>query len=89
MVKGAESVARVAASPATRCHLLGFGDNSVDLQIRFWIRDPENGVYNVTSEVLLAIWDGFHEHGIEFPYPQRDVHLVGSDTIKVEMAQPD
>lgn len=89
VVKAAESVARVASSPATRCHLIGFGDNSVDLQIRFWIRDPENGVYNVTSEVLLAIWDAFHEHGIEFPYPQRDVHLVGNDTIKVEMTQSD
>ncbi|WP_412546468.1 mechanosensitive ion channel family protein [Maricaulis sp. MIT060901] len=89
VVKAAESVARVAASPATRCHLIGFGDNSVDLQIRFWILDPENGVYNVTSEVLLAIWDTFQEHGIEFPFPQRDVHLVGSDTIKVEMANPD
>jgi small-conductance mechanosensitive channel len=34
-----------------------------------------NGCSNVKSEVLLGIWDKFHEHGIEIPYPQRDLHL--------------
>ena len=87
IIKATESVPRVAKSPGTRCHLMGFGDNSIDLEVRFWIRDPGEGVYNVTSDVLLAIWDAFQEHGIAFPYPQRDVHLVGSDTIKVEVAQ--
>jgi small-conductance mechanosensitive channel len=32
-------------------------------------------VQNVKSEVMLALWDKFQEHGIEIPYPQRDVHI--------------
>jgi small-conductance mechanosensitive channel len=34
-----------------------------------------NGRANVTSDLLLGIWDRFAEHGIEIPYPQRDLHL--------------
>lgn len=89
VIEAAESIPRVMTSPKTRCHLRGFGDNSVDLEIRFWIRDPHLGVNNVTSDVLFAIWDAFRENGIAFPYPQRDVHLVGGDPIEVRMAPND
>ena len=54
---------------------MGFGNNSVDLELRFWIQDPMNGVTNVKSEVLLHIWDRFHANHIEFPFPQRDLHV--------------
>jgi small-conductance mechanosensitive channel len=33
--------------------------------------------------VLLLVWDKFHAHGIEFPYPQRDLHLKTPMEIKV------
>ena len=36
----------------------------------------KRGVANVKSAVLLRVWDKFHQHGIEIPYPQRDVHLI-------------
>ena len=26
--------------------------------------------------MLLRVWDKFHEHGIEIPFPQRDLHLI-------------
>jgi len=52
-----------------------FGDNSVDLELRFWINDPRNGVSNVKSLVMLNIWDKFQEHGVKIPYPQRDIHI--------------
>ena len=71
----AKSSVRVVESPAPRCNLMGFGDSSVDLELRFWIEDPHNGVGRVQSEVLLKVWDAFHENGIEFPFPQRDVHI--------------
>jgi small-conductance mechanosensitive channel len=54
---------------------MGFGDSSVDFELRFWIEDPHNGIGAVRSNVLLKIWDAFHENGIEFPFPQRDVNL--------------
>jgi small-conductance mechanosensitive channel len=71
----AGSVERVLADPEPKCLLIEFGDNSVNLQIRFWIADAHNGVQNVKSAVLLKVWDAFKEAGIEIPYPQRDLHL--------------
>ena len=78
-LEAAGTVERVLAAPEPRCLLRGFGDSSVDLEIRIWIDDPEEGRANVMSEVLLGVWDRFHEHGIEIPFPQRDLHLKSSD----------
>jgi len=77
-IESAIEVERVLDKPEPDCLLTGFGDNSVDLKLRFWIRDPERGVINVKSEILLIIWDKFHEHDIEIPYPQRDLHIRSS-----------
>jgi len=70
---------RIIERPAPRCHLTGFGDSSVNLEIRVWIDDPQNGRGPVVTECLLKVWDKFHENGIEFPFPQRDVHFKIDD----------
>lgn len=74
-IEAAEMVPRIQLQPEPRCQVTRFGDNSVDLELRVWVDDPQNGRGNVISEVLLGVWDRFHEHGIEIPYPQRDLHL--------------
>jgi len=66
---------RVINDPEPRCLLRGFGENSIELELRFWIADPSNGVGNMRSAVLLGVWDRFKEAGISIPFPQRDVHL--------------
>jgi small-conductance mechanosensitive channel len=71
----ARVVERVEVEPEPRCQLMGFGDSSVDLELRIWINDPTNGRANVISDVLLGVWDRFHENDIEIPFPQRDLHL--------------
>ncbi len=74
-LEAADEVDRVLKIPKPACLLKGFGDNSVDLEVRIWVRDPMNGCSNVKSQVLLQIWNRFHENHIEIPYPQRDLHL--------------
>jgi small-conductance mechanosensitive channel len=66
---------RVLSQPEPKCLFIGFGDSALELEIRFWIADAQNGVQNVKSAILLKIWHTFREHGIEIPYPQRDLHL--------------
>jgi small-conductance mechanosensitive channel len=75
MVAAAAATPRVLANPEPICQLSNFGDSSIDMDLRFWIRDPENGVANVGSAVRVAIWDTFKKHGVVIPFPQRDVHL--------------
>ena len=79
----AANTGRILTDPKPACLLKDFGESSVDLEIRFWIRDPMNGRANVTSELLLGIWDRFAEHGIEIPYPQRDLHLRSSNAFQL------
>ncbi|MCB1693440.1 MAG: mechanosensitive ion channel [Pseudomonadales bacterium] len=71
----AKEVERVLEDPPPAVLMHGFGDNSVDLEIRYWINDPMNGRANVASQILVRVWDKFKEHGVEIPYPQRDLHL--------------
>lgn len=73
--EAATTVDRVQEDPKPMCHLVGFGDSSLDFSLRFWIRDAEKGVTNVQGDVMLALWDAFKEHGIEIPYPHREVFL--------------
>ncbi len=75
MLEAADEVPRVLANPVPTCLLTGFGDNSVNLELRLWIEDPSNGVSNVRSQILFMVWDKFQQHNIEIPFPQRDVHL--------------
>ena len=74
-LEAASEVERVLDEPKSVCLLKGFGDSSVDLELRLWIDDPQNGVSNVKSQVLLLVWDKFHENRIEIPFPQRDLHV--------------
>jgi len=69
------TVERVLKTPAPRCNLMEFGDNSINFDLRFWINDPANGTMNVRSDVMMAVWDMLHEMGVEIPFPQRDLHI--------------
>jgi small-conductance mechanosensitive channel len=66
---------RVLNDPEPVARLMRFGDNGIELELRVWIQDPENGIANVTSDINLAFWTRFKENGITIPFPQRDLHL--------------
>jgi small-conductance mechanosensitive channel len=72
-----------------QAHLSGFGDSSVDFELRIWVSDPQQGLVNVASKVRLAIWDLFHQNGIEFPFPQRDLHIVSAEGLPHRRPDPD
>jgi small-conductance mechanosensitive channel len=80
-IKAASSVDRVLADKAAVCHIVGFGDSSVDYILRFWIKDPTAGLTNIRGNVYLALWDIFKENDISIPFPQREVKMLkpGSD----------
>lgn len=66
---------RILDKPAPVCLLKDFADNTVDFELRFWIKDPESGVDNIKSKVLLDVWDLLQKNGINIAFPQRDLHL--------------
>jgi len=70
---------RIIRDPAPVARLMGFGDSGIELELRFWIPDPQEGVNNVRSDVNRSIWRLFKLNGITFPVAQRE--------IRVEMAR--
>tara|TARA_R110002049_G_scaffold117332_3_gene270607 strand:+ start:1170 stop:2525 length:1356 start_codon:yes stop_codon:yes gene_type:complete len=75
-IDAAKSVDRVLSFKAPVCHIVGFGDSSVDYILRFWIKDPTGGLTNIRGNVYLALWDTFKENEISIPFPQREVLML-------------
>ena len=66
---------RVVDSPAPVCHLVEFGDSSINFVLRYWIKDAEKGLVNTKGDVMLALWDILKENDISIPYPHREVFV--------------
>jgi small-conductance mechanosensitive channel len=81
------TVTRILDHPKPVCLLIGFGESSVNLELRFWIRDPRNGISNVRSEVLLNLWDVYRVHDIELPFPQRDLRFRNPEALAEALAR--
>ena len=74
-IEAAESVERVISSQPPKCLVRGFGESSIDLELRVWVNDPQNGIANVSSEIYLEVWRRFKKARIQMPFPQRDLHI--------------
>lgn len=72
----ASAQARVGTDPGPSVFLVNFADNGIDLQLNYWVTDPENGFLGLSSAIMLDIWKHFNENGIEFPFPQREVRIL-------------
>lgn len=69
---------RVLQEPSPVAFFIGFGESSLDFELKFWIEDPLSGK-SITSELGCAVWQAFAQKGIEIPFPQRDLHLRSVD----------
>ncbi|MEJ2469601.1 MAG: mechanosensitive ion channel [Desulfuromonadales bacterium] len=66
--------------PESSAIFTGFGDSSIDFELRAWIADISKRL-KVKSELGQAIDRYFREADITIPFPQRDLHLrsIGSN----------
>lgn len=82
IVEATVGVNRIINNPKPVARLVSFSDSSVNIQARFWMSDPANGVANVKSDFLLNVWRLFKENNIEIPFPQQDIHIKEFPTIE-------
>jgi small-conductance mechanosensitive channel len=80
LIEATEGHRRILREPPPVARLMSFGDHGIELELRFWIADPQEGVNNVRSDVNRSIWRLFKQHGFTIPVAQRAVRL--------EMAEP-
>jgi small-conductance mechanosensitive channel len=57
--------------------ILNFGDSGINILVEFWMEGIDDGENRVGADLLLMIWSALRQHGIEIPFPQREVKLLG------------
>jgi potassium-dependent mechanosensitive channel len=78
LVEAAPAHPAVVEEPAPVALFTGFGDSSLDFEVRVWVREIAARL-PAKSAVLAEIDRRFREEGIEIPFPQRDLHLRSVD----------
>ena len=76
-VEIATATPRVIKIKPPTCLLAEFAEAGMKFALTFWISDPEAGMDNVRSDVMLSLWDAFKREGIRVPYPVREIRIRG------------
>jgi small-conductance mechanosensitive channel len=73
----AAAAPRALKGKPPNCILTEFAEAGMKFSLTFWIGDPD-GLDNVKSDVMLALWDAFKREGIRVPYPVRELRVRGA-----------
>jgi small-conductance mechanosensitive channel len=68
---------RVTELKPPTCLLAEFTEAGMKFALTFWISDPDAGMDNVRSDVMLSLWEVFKREGIRVPYPVRELRIRG------------
>lgn len=76
----AEIVKDVPAVTFDYCGMSAFGPSSLDFDLVFYSLQPDfNRSMAARSRVLLALFRGLQDHGLEFAYPTQTLFIEGMD----------
>jgi small-conductance mechanosensitive channel len=86
----ARTQSRVLEKPQPGAFVTALGADGIELEVGFWIRDPEEGTLAVRSEITRSVLRRFAAEGIQIPFPQRDIRIVAADgaTITTPSSEP-
>jgi small-conductance mechanosensitive channel len=73
----ARDTQRVTRLKPPTCLLIEFAETGMKFALTFWIADPDAGMDNVRSDVMLALWEAFKQQNIRVPYPVREIRIRG------------
>lgn len=85
LLAAAQAEERVLQEPAPLVFVKNFGESGIDLELSFWIADPENGEARLRSDINRSIWARFNRENIEIPYPKRQM-IPASNTAAVSVS---
>lgn len=83
MEQVAVGVPRVLADPAPGVSLKRFSPDGYELELGFWISDPEKGRGSVLSEVNKRIYALIQAGDIKLAFPARDTRLLDAQMLSV------
>ena len=76
MIVAAKAQPRVLVEPAPAVLLKEFAESGINLELGFWVGDPEQGVGGLRSDINIAFWRDFKQAGIAIPFPQREIRII-------------
>ena len=88
IIQAASSADWILAEPAPKVVVRNFGESSVDLQARVWIKEARKRMDTIDhiTDTVKALFD---ENGIEIPFPKRDITIVDRHTGKAHRQKKD
>lgn len=87
LMEVAEANPMVLSHPAPSPVFTGFGESSLDFELRVWLDNPNN-LIAARSELGMEIDRLFREARVEIPFPQRDLHLRSVDQVAGNNLRP-
>lgn len=83
LLEAAAQEAAVATDSRSDVVFIGFGDSALQFELRVWTSTHIHVPKVFISTMNFAIWEALARHGVEVPFPQRDLH-VKSGSLLVE-----
>jgi small-conductance mechanosensitive channel len=80
--------ADIMNDPAPRAIFSGFGESSLDFELRAWTAKADDWV-PIRSDLVTAVYAALTEAGIEIPFPQRDLNLRAGSEVPVKLENGD
>jgi small-conductance mechanosensitive channel len=77
LLEVAEANEDVLKNPPPAVRLIEFGDNGLKFELRAWTSTQTHRKGRLFSSLNFGIYEKFNENDIEFPFPQRDLHVRG------------
>ena len=78
LIQFARGHTRVIPDPPPTARIKQLADHGVELELTVWIKDPAVGEADLKSALFRDILDGFKTHGIEIPWPRRDIRVIAT-----------
>jgi small-conductance mechanosensitive channel len=75
LLQAAATNPSVLKKPEPLVRFMEFGDSSLNFELRVFTQELMNREGRLRSELNFAIDDLFREHGVQIPFPQRDIHI--------------
>ena len=88
LLEAASEHPRILVEPPPVSRLMEFAEYGMEVELRFWIGDPAEGVNNVRSDVNRRIWALFRKHGITIPPTQREIRILEGGASASTLAPP-
>jgi small-conductance mechanosensitive channel len=88
MEKVARDHPHILAYPAPKCFFTSYGDSAINFQLLAWTDQSSDltKVPQIESDLNAAVYDAVKAAGMSFPFPQREVRLLGDTDLQAAAA---